>query len=358
MNLSQIFPDTPIDFRRFSRELAENEDLSDAVRGALDVEVTTRAVVFGGASLPPPVKRKSREDWIEVGIEAVHKTAENPDAALTPFEDAALEAIVRLQNRPALLIRNDSFPEPPEYWARLNQFRAEISAGIPRVGRIDAREGEMVGTGFVVAENLIMTNRHVVKYFADPSLEEGGPWSIHSSARPTINFRMEYGEAAQSIFRITKVAAVHPREFTDLALLEVEQQAIEPGGAPLPAPVKLSSTAPKMNSNLQLYAIGYPYTDNGDSTPPEVIEAIYENIFQVKRLQPGEFGSMLDQYSAFSHDCSTLGGNSGSLIMDLARNQVIGLHFKGKYRQANYAVALWLMKSDELFQGRKLNYVD
>jgi glutamyl endopeptidase len=357
MNLSEVFPDTPIDFRRFSRELAQHEDLEDAVRGALDAEVTSRAVVFGGESLPPPIRRRD-DSWIQAGIEAVRKTADDHDAALTAYESAALEAIVRLQNRPALLIRQASFAEPPDSWTRLNQFRTEICTGIPKVGRIDARPDDMVGTGFVVADGLIMTNRHVVECFADPAPEDGAPWIIHSSARPTVNFKMEYEEPAQAIFRIMKIEGVHPGEYTDLALLSVEQEAIEPAGMPLPPAVRLASSAPKMDSQLSLYAIGYPYTDNGDGTPPEVIESIYENIFQVKRLQPGEFGSMLAPYGAFSHDCSTLGGNSGSLLVDLARNQVIGLHFKGLYRRTNYAVALWLLKNDPLFHSRKLNYAD
>ena len=86
-----------------------------------------------------------------------------------------------------------------------------------------------------------------------------------------------------------------------------------------------------------------------------MIRAIFDDIFQVKRLQPGQFNSMFAEYGVFSHDCSTLGGNSGSGIVDVASNLIIGVHYKGKYRQANYAVAMWLLSGDDLF--RDLNFL-
>ena len=38
------------------------------------------------------------------------------------------------------------------------------------------------------------------------------------------------------------------------------------------------------------------------------------------------------------HDCSTVGGNSGSVLVDLATGEAIGLHFAGRFLEANYAV--------------------
>jgi V8-like Glu-specific endopeptidase len=44
----------------------------------------------------------------------------------------------------------------------------------------------------------------------------------------------------------------------------------------------------------------------------------------------------------FSHDASTLGGNSGSAVVDLGSNggSVIGLHFGGMSREQNWAHAV------------------
>ena len=41
---------------------------------------------------------------------------------------------------------------------------------------------------------------------------------------------------------------------------------------------------------------------------------------------------------AATHDCSTLGGNSGSAVIDLDTGEVLALHFGGLYHQKNYSV--------------------
>jgi V8-like Glu-specific endopeptidase len=56
------------------------------------------------------------------------------------------------------------------------------------------------------------------------------------------------------------------------------------------------------------------------------------------------------------HDASTLGGNSGSCVVDLDSNQVIGLHFAGRYMQYNEAVALWRLADDPLLARAGVNF--
>ena len=61
----------------------------------------------------------------------------------------------------------------------------------------------------------------------------------------------------------------------------------------------------------------------GDITPLEEAQPRFDRVFQVKRLQPGELDGGVSTASfghvvpAATHDCSTLGGNSGSAILDL-----------------------------------------
>jgi hypothetical protein len=38
------------------------------------------------------------------------------------------------------------------------------------------------------------------------------------------------------------------------------------------------------------------------------------------------------------HDCTTLGGNSGSVVLDVKTGEAVGLHFAGLYRESNRAV--------------------
>ena len=46
----------------------------------------------------------------------------------------------------------------------------------------------------------------------------------------------------------------------------------------------------------------------------------------------------------FGHDCITLGGSSGSPVIDLASGNAVGLHFGGRFRVANYAVKVSAVK--------------
>ena len=82
-----------------------------------------------------------------------------------------LEAIIHKTGRPAIDIVNDSFSAPSGIWSGLGvgQTKDRIEACIPSVGRVeipnDLRGRPYAGTGFVVGENLLMTNRHVARIF-------------------------------------------------------------------------------------------------------------------------------------------------------------------------------------------------
>jgi len=72
------------------------------------------------------------------------------------------------------------------------------------------------------------------------------------------------------------------------------------------------------------------------------------------RMEPCSSGAEPDD--VMFHDASTLGGNSGSCVVDLDSNQVIGLHFAGKYMQYNEAVALWRLVDDPLLRDAGVNF--
>jgi hypothetical protein len=86
--------------------------------------------------------------------------------------------------------------------------------------------------------------------------------------------------------------------------------------------------------------IGYP--DRDDTATDEQVTGVFQNVLGVKRLQPGRITSLrqLDGKLLFGHDCSTLGGNSGSCVIDLETGRVLGLHIGGT-PVANLAVPLW-----------------
>ena len=155
--------------------------------------------MFGGTALPAPLTAKAKPDlgpMLEMRILAAKQVAADPQTPLPADREAALEAVVRLRERPALLVRKNDFPEPPDRWKRLNEVRQDVRKQIPSAGRIDSQPGKMAGTGFVVAGDLVLTNRHVVELFADPPPVPSGKWTFWSRAKPSINFTMESPRAA------------------------------------------------------------------------------------------------------------------------------------------------------------------
>jgi endonuclease G len=99
---------------------------------------------------------------------------------------------------------------------------------------------------------------------------------------------------------------------------------------------------------------GYPALDTRGSTE-EILQQIqiFRAIFDRKRLQPGRLMGMKQTISfgkevgALAHDCSTLGGNSGSTLMDVEGETILGLHFGGDYLVANYAVPSWELAANQ-----------
>ena len=59
-------------------------------------------------------------------------------------------------------------------------------------------------------------------------------------------------------------------------------------------------------------------------------------MFEKKRLAPGQLIRVSSR--ELQHDCSTLGGNSGSVVLDLESGEAVGLHFAGRFLVANFAV--------------------
>jgi hypothetical protein len=165
-----------------------------------------------------------------------------------------------------------------------------------------------------------------------------------------IDFREEFGGGTPFEFRLTEVIGVH--DDLDLALFKVAKRNV---GNKLPPPLRLVSPRKRARRGQQIYVIGFPASDSRRNDPDEM-RRIFDNIYNVKRLQPGEVKRVSG--SIFEHDCSTLGGNSGSCVVDLESHRVLGLHFSGRYLEANKAVALWKLSRDRLFRKAGIEFDD
>lgn len=296
-------------------------------------------------------QREQIKHLLDQGKPAISKICKaGIDANLTPEELEGFEAIVLLVGRPAILIQDGSFLRPPRGWEVLEQRRIPIEETCRSVGRIEVAGHptmDWIGTGFLVAENVIMTNRHVAKEFCQPGPRKR--WIFEPLAKTSIDYIKELSIPETFEFELTDVIGIH--ETLDLALLKTTP--LSSLGIPAPKPFTLASKAPQSLQGHKVYIMGYPGYDS-KRNDPDVIHHIFSNIYGVKRLQPGEITAFFEDRSILTHDCSTLGGNSGSCLVDIETNKVIGLHFRGRYLQANYAVALWQLTSDSLLKKAKV----
>jgi V8-like Glu-specific endopeptidase len=293
--------------------------------------------------------------YLEQGRTALKSVAEQREADLTDAQLIGLEAIVRLTGRPSFLVQHDAVSGVPEdsQWAEPIAVSGEyVRENLRKVGRINLPEveGQYLGTGFVVANDLVMTNRHVAMFFAQP---RSTGWTIGDGFSPSIDFKSEHALSDTAAFRVTDIALIHPDPRVDLALLKVATSS-DSGNLRLPAPLKLASDAEVVAAKRPIYVIGYPAFDPRNNA--SAVTQVFGSIFHVKRFAPGDVMKTDNRRLQFLHDCSTLGGNSGSCVVDFSHHVVFGLHYGGNYLVANRAVSMPMMRNDKHFEGKGLNF--
>lgn len=251
-------------------------------------------------------------------------------------EQGALEAIILPGLRPVANIRGgkiEGLPDGEFKKALLDQsdVKAKLEAALASVGCIlvpDSPQYPYAGTGFVVGKNLVMTNRHVAQLFASGLGTKG----VKMFQRANFTPNREEEDQNEPSFTVSKVLMIHP--YWDMALLQVD-------GLDLPA---LTLQSAPTNEAKLIAVVGYPAFDPRNAAT--VQQQVFNNRFYVKRLAPGYLRGVhpIDSFGksvrAQTHDASTLGGNSGSAVIDAQTGEVIALHFAGLYLKNNYAVPM------------------
>jgi Trypsin-like peptidase domain len=208
----------------------------------------------------------------------------------------------------------------------------------------------------------VMTNCHVARVFAD-SGRDGG-WRFQPGVEASVDF-VEDPDApgASRAARVEEVIGIHPA--LDLAVLRVTPPQ---GGDALRKPLTVMAGDPGLLEGRNVYVLGYPAPDRRNS--PALQRAIFGDRFFIKRLQPGALmtppidatirmhpcSTGAEPDDVLFHDASTLGGNSGSCVIDLESNLVLGVHFAGEYMYYNEAVALCRLADDPLLMRAAVNF--
>jgi endonuclease G, mitochondrial len=274
------------------------------------------------------------------------KLAHDRHVDITSGEMFGLEAIVMRENRPVTFVRSGSYDDLVDPWSKLNDpvVKARLNPLLPLIGRIELPPPSPVpyaGTGFIVGEGLIATNRHVARLFS-----EGLGMTIrYRSGDAGINFGREADspdDGFDADLAVTGVLMIHP--YWDAALLQV-------AGLPTNGKLPLSLKSPEELVGEDIVVVGYPARD--DRSDLMVQDSIFGKRYFVKRLQPGvvrervKIPSFENIVNAMTHDASTLGGNSGSAVVHVKTGSVVALHFAGEYLKANYAVPMYELARDD-----------
>lgn len=257
---------------------------------------------------------------------------------LSPRENFVTEAIIIPELRPAVIVAGDDYAIDHSAWtdyAAGTSAHSNFRRAIPSVGRIELIGNPSLpfgGTGFVVARDLVMTNRHVAALFAAGIGARNLRFLEHMGA--AIDFAREHDQSSGGTpFAVRDIVMIHP--YWDLALLRVE-------GLEDREPLTFAAHEPDPANPRRIAVIGYPAFD--PRNPAAVQDQVFHGIYNVKRLQPGLYNGRrkIDSYGklvdAGTHDSSTLGGNSGSVIVEADGGKVVGLHFAGVYKDSNFAV--------------------
>ena len=343
------------------------DDPAAALLGAARSRAPIETGFVGDPGDDPELKRQ-----FAIAQAAAAALKKSPNAALTVEQTQALHAFVHLLARPALRVVDDAIPAIPQSWEKLETALESVIRRTRGVGRIDTAARVHVGTGWFVAEGLLLTNRHVAGALCgldphyDPTWLDKLPsavvatnaqWDKDPSKRAVWDPADAPSAANAAIGTITKIRAFHP--LLDMALLDITGIANSKGLV-----LRMRAAPPATLVRHEVYVAGYPAVIPPYGVSPQVAKLLFPDATSsgLKRVSPGQLVALVDGLPIAtnnprgSHDGSTLGGSSGSPVVDFDDHRVVALHYMGQYGVANYAVPLWLVKDEPFFTGNGITF--
>lgn len=271
--------------------------------------------------------------------ESTPEPAPPEQVEVSAYEKRVAETIVRANARPVLVIHDNKVttefigPDSQVWASRIDKAKSVLDIVIPAVGRVEVGNNPdytWLGTGWLVADDTIVTNRHVAREFARNG-STGFVFRVGANGglqAARIDFLEEYQRSASLEFAVDSILWIATPNGPDVAFLRLRRPS---SARALPKPIPLADS---VQPDDFVVTIGYPARD--PRVPDQdLVKRIFGDVYEKKRLAPGRITEVGPD--ELQHDCSTLGGNSGSPVLNL-NGAAVGLHFSGLFLEANYAV--------------------
>lgn len=361
------------------RQNAAEQGALETTGGAEPIDLSDRAIQSRVADLATRLRAYAKE-WLTDDPEVpqvIDRIAKQGEAGLLLFRDhrdrvesnpdamSGLESVIKADgSRPSFLVSdgrivpNSSLVKDQEWEDTFQDpvLAANLACALECVGRIDMSDptvqGATVGTGFLIRENLLVTNNHVVSRFAEPESTE---WRFKPNTTAWVDFGREYPSAtSKRVRRIVEVCFAGSLPILgvnhllpDLAIVRLEPTHQISSSECFPW-FKLPVSSVPLQMALDVVLIGYPCESSESSSqlpagsPPDLLKQLFQSQLGLKRLAVGQVTSrQTNSQWSIEHDASTLAGNSGSPLFALPSLDVAGgLHYGGSAGFANFAGCL------------------
>lgn len=302
-----------------------------------------------------------RRQIVQMAAGVIEKAADNRFEGFDMNERVTLEALVRINDRPSYRVINGTIdPNDPLFgeWGGFLALLVGLEDWTASVGRVNL-DGVHIGTGFLMGDGRVMTNRHVLEACADEIFGPGGSNWDFGRGKVTVDFS-DTADGSK-VFELTHVVQTGSRPIRGIEMLENLDMAIlgmAPGQTGTPRALPFAKT---LDPAADLMVIGFPArpgtsalidpaTGSVSKDIAERLRAIFGTDYGRKYVSPGRIlqapGTLTSDTKGWvaTHDSTTLGGFSGSVVVQLTADPAVaGLHFSGAPLMSNKAHALGIV---------------
>ncbi len=302
---------------------------------------TAERILDESAEIEGAIRAKSGENITEsAGLESL-----NSSTGLGHV-DVIQEAIILSKLRPAYYVLENGIdlendiegdPDLTQLIVENKSVLDEICNSVGRIDLINHWSLPYGGTGFLIDDDLVITNRHVARLFGEAIWNgfrfQRGPFGQEMEAR--LDYKHLLKSEDQQRVNVEEILYIASDMEPDFALLRVNKQnemsrlLLSPSRAGWGDPVAV---------------IGYPGQD-AEKKQKELMDRLFGDVYEVKRFAPGFVTGLEQNDVILTSDYSSLRGNSGSAVCNLETGIITGLHFAGRFEANNYAISANILEA-------------